>query len=370
MSDITAPPIPSSEIRHGIDPARPDPAKGSLSVPPDDGETPKSGRGLLKVPSRSSSQQGNQPSATSTALSGATATDHRNSIGGRSKESEGSYAGRQRNGSLASRRSGPDRAQANPRRSFGSTTPSRSQQRKTRKRAGRFFSIFGCCGVPDATNNLEEDNENVHKLEKLPERPVTAKLRSEGLSEHPPTKLPTEKDSPKDAIISDAENSQPSASNQNQTPGPDMPKEEAAPGQQQQQQPPPPALTVDPPLTEAPEEASENGAGSLEKNDVAMPDVISHEAPDAPVESDPVDLDQRPTSPSRPPLGSGSALVAPLPLVEDGPAAEESQKSLLPPIAPEHKGRKCLVLDLDETLVHSSFKVSPCLFLCFLSQQR
>ncbi|KAG6899976.1 hypothetical protein C0993_004744 [Termitomyces sp. T159_Od127] len=29
---------------------------------------------------------------------------------------------------------------------------------------------------------------------------------------------------------------------------------------------------------------------------------------------------------------------------------------LLPPILPQHVGRKCLVLDLDETLVHSSFK--------------
>jgi len=29
---------------------------------------------------------------------------------------------------------------------------------------------------------------------------------------------------------------------------------------------------------------------------------------------------------------------------------------LLPPIAPQHVGKKCLVLDLDETLVHSSFK--------------
>ena len=36
----------------------------------------------------------------------------------------------------------------------------------------------------------------------------------------------------------------------------------------------------------------------------------------------------------------------------------EPTKWLLPPIASEHKGRKCLVLDLDETLVHSSFKVS------------
>jgi RNA polymerase II subunit A small phosphatase-like protein len=30
---------------------------------------------------------------------------------------------------------------------------------------------------------------------------------------------------------------------------------------------------------------------------------------------------------------------------------------LLPPIAPRFQGKKCLVLDLDETLVHSSFKV-------------
>ena len=35
----------------------------------------------------------------------------------------------------------------------------------------------------------------------------------------------------------------------------------------------------------------------------------------------------------------------------------EQQKWLLPPIKPEFKGKKCLVLDLDETLVHSSFKV-------------
>ncbi|KAI9306640.1 HAD-like domain-containing protein [Cunninghamella echinulata] len=32
---------------------------------------------------------------------------------------------------------------------------------------------------------------------------------------------------------------------------------------------------------------------------------------------------------------------------------------LLPPISNEHTGRKCLVLDLDETLLHSSFKAIP-----------
>ncbi|KAK4502745.1 hypothetical protein PRZ48_006171 [Zasmidium cellare] len=36
---------------------------------------------------------------------------------------------------------------------------------------------------------------------------------------------------------------------------------------------------------------------------------------------------------------------------------EQSGKWLLPPVRPELRGRKCLVLDLDETLVHSSFKI-------------
>ncbi|PVG02490.1 NIF-domain-containing protein [Serendipita vermifera] len=40
-----------------------------------------------------------------------------------------------------------------------------------------------------------------------------------------------------------------------------------------------------------------------------------------------------------------------------GPDGKEAP--LLPPLAPSHKGRKCLVLDLDETLVHSSFKLIP-----------
>ncbi|KAF9263426.1 NIF-domain-containing protein [Marasmius fiardii PR-910] len=43
-----------------------------------------------------------------------------------------------------------------------------------------------------------------------------------------------------------------------------------------------------------------------------------------------------------------------IPLGPDG-----TPMPLLPPIAPEHVGRKCLVLDLDETLVHSSFKPIP-----------
>ena len=45
------------------------------------------------------------------------------------------------------------------------------------------------------------------------------------------------------------------------------------------------------------------------------------------------------------------------PLGSSAVAPSDKQRWLLPPLQPHFKGRKCLVLDLDETLVHSSFKV-------------
>lgn len=44
------------------------------------------------------------------------------------------------------------------------------------------------------------------------------------------------------------------------------------------------------------------------------------------------------------------------------PSLDERQQWLLPPLAPRFEGKKCLVLDLDETLVHSSFKVCSPVF--------
>jgi len=44
---------------------------------------------------------------------------------------------------------------------------------------------------------------------------------------------------------------------------------------------------------------------------------------------------------------------------EDSVSSTEYSGNLLPPLSPENKGKKCLVLDLDETLVHSSFKPIP-----------
>lgn len=52
-------------------------------------------------------------------------------------------------------------------------------------------------------------------------------------------------------------------------------------------------------------------------------------------------------------FGGGSPAA---PADASAPIAEGHQDALLPPQKAELKGRKCLILDLDETLVHSSFK--------------
>jgi RNA polymerase II subunit A small phosphatase-like protein len=69
--------------------------------------------------------------------------------------------------------------------------------------------------------------------------------------------------------------------------------------------------------------------------------------------------------PPPPPLADRQAQLANhegSPIRED-PAS--GHKWLLPPQRPEFKGKKCLVLDLDETLVHSSFKVRICYLFSF-----
>ena len=62
--------------------------------------------------------------------------------------------------------------------------------------------------------------------------------------------------------------------------------------------------------------------------------------------------------PEEPPKSETPQVNLPPPPPRNGQVSTEPQKFLLPPLQSQFKGRKCLVLDLDETLVHSSFKVS------------
>ncbi|POR35792.1 Putative phosphatase PSR2 [Tolypocladium paradoxum] len=312
--------------------------------------TSKGGRGLLKVPSRSSSQQRNQSSATSTGLSGATVTDHRNSISGRSKESKGSFAARQRNGSASSNRTGGESEQGNTLGTSQPSSPSTSEQKKRKKRGGGLLSFLGCCGVPDAANTIDEGgNENVHKVEKLPQRPATAKTRPQGVQDDQSAKQPNDKELHQTAAARDNDDTPASGSGQIQATAAEHQNDEP-------KQSVPPAVKVEPPKSESQETAPREGDKSDDGDeDVGMQDAPPEDSRDAPVTVEAEEPQQRTIPP--PPPGPGPAVVTPLPLTDPASAAQETQKWLLPPVAPEHKGRKCLVLDLDETLVHSSFKI-------------
>ncbi|KAG7293318.1 hypothetical protein NEMBOFW57_003364 [Staphylotrichum longicolle] len=258
-------------------------SKEKDTLTPEDGTSSKKNRGLLPVPSRSSSQKV-QPSPTATGLSGATAGDPRDSIGGRSKESRG-------------------RPTATP----GNSEPNSPAVASHKKKKGGLFALFGCCGVPDSANGLDtEPPVPNHKLEKIPVRPPTASRRTATPSEQPSgskTHL-SEKESTQQGSLS-----QGAAKNGKRISG-----------------------------TSTQDQSTVGGERDNESKQTTLV---------GPGSSNPVISVERHT---HVPTGT---------LIENPPvfAPDQPQRFLLPPQAPEHKGRKCLVLDLDETLVHSSFKI-------------
>lgn len=310
--------------------------------PPEEGTSSKKGRGLLKVPSRSSSQR-NQSSPTSTGLSGATVSDPRNSIGSRSKDSKGSLRARRRNGSTSSNRTGGETEPTNTAANSQPNSPAAPSQKKKR---GGLLAFLGCCGTPEGPAGNEENNENVHKLDVLPPRPTSARSRTNTPQEQPKPAVEKEPQvtipapEPKDEATSSGH-----ANDEITTPEREN---------RESKQSIPPSVTVEPPKPTPTEEEPQVVDKSPNAGDVDMHDAPTEELEEAPVAPAAEAPTQRTIPPPPPP---GPAVVAPSQFTDAGPSAPEPQKWLLPPIAPEHKGRKCLVLDLDETLVHSSFKV-------------
>ncbi|KAL3958977.1 hypothetical protein ACCO45_007139 [Purpureocillium lilacinum] len=342
MSDTVVPSNPAAEVQPEKGPGHSDMnGKEADHQLQSEDRGSKGGRSLLKVPSRSSSQQRNQSSVATTGLSGATVTDHRNSISGRSKESKGSFADHQRNGSASSNRTGGESEQGNAVANSQPSSPSTTEQRKRKKRGG-LLSLLGCCGVPDEANAVDEGGaENVHKVEKLPQRPTTAKSRPQGTQEHQPTKQPNEKE-PQHAAPATEGNGGHEASGSAQPSAADTDRNDDA------KQASPPAVTIEPPKSEAQEAAVPERDNSHEGDgDVGMQDAPRRKNHrNRPQPLSPNSRSRRLYRRPRLVLARLSSRLFPLP-----------KQLAIAPIAPEHKGRKCLVLDLDETLVHSSFKI-------------
>jgi carboxy-terminal domain RNA polymerase II polypeptide A small phosphatase len=117
----------------------------------------------------------------------------------------------------------------------------------------------------------------------------------------------------------------------------------------------------------------EKAALGSEKSDVEMPDAPSEEKEEVAADREASETNEGSTTV---PKAEGQRKDLPLPLPPPPPPLDQRQSQissrevssasgnsqdkqvwLLPPVQGNLKGRKCLVLDLDETLVHSSFKI-------------
>jgi carboxy-terminal domain RNA polymerase II polypeptide A small phosphatase len=312
-----------------------------------DGSSTKKGR-LLKVPSRSSSKK-RQSSPTSTGLSGVTVSESRDSIGGRSKESKASIMGRHRNGSVSSNRSAVDTSQA---ANHGNSVQNSSAP-VPRKKKGGLLSLF-CCGVPDDAHPLDNEpgDAPTHKVEKLPPRPTTASRRAQTPSEH----TAASKSQAQEKDVAQTQNNPPEPSRAQRVSG-TATQDQSTLAEESKQSTligTAPTVTVEPPRSQ---EAEAGGSASEapakdEDGDAEMVDAAALQAPEPPQPADAEDL-------PHPPVPVPDAPIAPKNEAGLVVATEQAvQDALLPPIQPHFKGRKCLVLDLDETLVHSSFKAS------------
>ena len=372
-------------------------------VPPRTSSTAEGKQPLLDVPSNANDAQA--PSGTG--LSGVTAADAE-SIGKGSKHSKRSFMGRRRAESTASsKRSGTNHADKTAQAPPVPAMPAAHREGSTRSKARKTGGLFAClpCFAPKEVREEGTPLENVKPAEKIPEGrisqstpvkkqyPVAAAESSTVDSKEPnDEKAPTETFGP-DAIEKSrsggdgtAEPVRPShdnppqivtrsSSKKQQASEAALPPAPVQPGLLQTDHPainvqtPTPGTTpvVDRPSEEQQriieDQTEEQKAldADIEMKDVPLSSNDVHqegEDPDAAVattEQPKIDL------PPPPPLEQRQDAIHKQ--TSELSEASEPQKYLLGPIEPRFKGKKCLVLDLDETLVHSSFKVYLSRFL-------
>ncbi|KAI1459475.1 NIF-domain-containing protein [Annulohypoxylon moriforme] len=335
------------------------------TISPEDGAGTRKGRSLLNVPSRSSSQK-IQSSPATTGLSGTTADDPRDSIGGQSKESKHSMLGRRRNGSVSSNHSG---AATNP-----TTTPSTSQPNSPagapqRRKKGGLLALLGCCVVPNNANALEggEDPLPSHKLDKIPQRPLTSSRRTTTPSENTAGGKAQIYEKEKEVQSQTGAGSQ-DASKAAKRASASTTQDQSTVGERESESKqttlvgvPGPSITVNPPVAEDHEAEAVAAEGSSSRDvdgDVEMAD--GEPAKTELAKQPGTGTDEQYAKPVPPPPPGPIPITNPTPIAPEDASVDVEQgqtKYLLPPVEPHLKGRKCLVLDLDETLVHSSFKI-------------
>ncbi|KAI1331341.1 NIF-domain-containing protein [Xylariaceae sp. FL0255] len=318
-------------------------------------DDPSSARGhtQLSIPKE-------EPSPATSALTGTTASEHRDSISGRSKESTTqTIMGRQRNGSASTHRSATATNPSNTLQPSEPVSPTTSSQRKKK---GGLLALLGCCVVPDNANNLEGGEEPLpsHKLNRIPQRPLTASRRTITPSEQTSGSKSQLYDKEKEPQAQGGLLANETSKRASQTTAPEG-TDDGESKQTTLVAGTGPSITVNAPPADNHESEPTRADGSNmqdEDGDVHMPDADSSTSQRT--KPSPVAVEALPKTvlpPPPPPTAAPTPPPAPIAAEETMVAEQVQQKFLLPPIEPRFKGRKCLVLDLDETLVHSSFKI-------------
>ncbi|ERF72101.1 hypothetical protein EPUS_02892 [Endocarpon pusillum Z07020] len=329
---------------------------------------------LLNVPSRTTSQTKQEPSSTSPPLTGATVTDDSTSVGRNSKRS---ILGKKRDVSKSSSRRASKEQRSLDAGRGAPPAPAVAQSDGAtgveKKGTFGFLSFLNCCSGHHNTNTMDIDDqalpakkefrENVAKdtsEEKQSSREETEKQEIPVAEEkkqcdgNPPRISPSESSREKPIVPSGpvvATETVDTSGNLR-----DQPLSAPVPDAQPS---PVPLISTQEEVSPTPDWTPDQ---SKRNSDVDMPDAPSQEKEVAEHETT--------TSPALPKVEAQKTELPPPPPLEqrqsqvinrEAPAVPSSSQEkeiwLLPPIQPHLQGRKCLVLDLDETLVHSSFKI-------------
>jgi carboxy-terminal domain RNA polymerase II polypeptide A small phosphatase len=369
---------------------------------------------LLNVPSRTSSQIKQDPSSTSPPLTGATVTDDSASLG---KGSKRSILGKKRDTSKSSSRRAPQEQTSREVSKEAAPAIAQTDGATAAKKKGSsgFLSFLNCCSSHHNTNTMDIDDQALpakkSRLQPVREKPATQpetvktvneaghvtdseakdafEEKQPGLeaTEKPELPLPVEKkhgidvrpqitrrESSREKTVLPAGTTNSADTTENLAAAREQPLPAVPPSVQpvatsaiSTQALQPPAVNVQAPtptidqeeISPTPEWTPDQ---SKRNSDIDMPDAppevdkaVEHETTTSPAlpkaEAQKIDL------PPPPPIEQRQSQVINKEVPAVPGSSQEKQIWLLPPMQPRFKGRKCLVLDLDETLVHSSFKI-------------
>lgn len=239
------------------------------------------------------------------------------------------------------------------------TSPNSPAAAPQKKKKGGLLSIFGCCGVPDSANTLDANEEPLpsHKLDRIPQRPTTSRSRRTVTpSEQPNSSKSQLFEKEKEKEIQPVQDHSASTKHASASTSQEQSVAESESKQPTLVGTTGPSITINAPPSESQrEDATTHAVTKDDDSDVNMTDAQPAVAEQTQPRSDEQTAKSIPPPPA--PIPAADASSAKHDEQEIATANGETQKWLLPPLEPKFKGKKCLVLDLDETLVHASFKI-------------